>query len=199
MRKMKKKNKSIVCNKHQVLALLNGATQIRVPATGYSMNPGDEFFVKEQWQIIQPREDPWPSIVYTADGEKRMVNEKWIWEYSSAKGDRKRPASQMTIRTTRFRYRVTWVAMERVQDISEEDAIASGYSEESFWEHIEDIIGYSVEEYTSLFQEFMRDYDGVPDIVADAPSWHNWLFSASYGDELWSENCFVWVFKIEKI
>lgn len=107
--------------------------------------PGDHLWVKENYQYADWTEDGLPFIRYQADGAIRgpltpsedMADRVWaIWEELSdpdnraidgKSADRKwRPSIFMPKWAARIWLEVTDVRAERLQDISEEDAIAEG-------------------------------------------------------------------------
>lgn len=91
-------------------------------------NPGDLLWVRETWQItdfLHPTDDNY-GFIYKAseDGEMWESNdENWKWK----------PSIFMPKDAARIWLEITEVKVERLQDITEEDAIAEGYGSES-WE-----------------------------------------------------------------
>ncbi len=92
--------------------------------------PGDRLYVRETgWQPCEPtvrqlREgaDTWPDYVYDADGLDEGQAEgfrAWGWK--------RRPAIHMPRRFSRLLLELTEVRVERVQDITEEEARAEGF------------------------------------------------------------------------
>ena len=87
---------------------------------------GDRLFVRESWGIIQPTHgtgrgtnmDPW--FVYRADAEKPS------WEGGTFEFSGWRPSIHMPRKASRLTLEIECVRVERVQDISEADAIAEG-------------------------------------------------------------------------
>ena len=107
--------------------------------------PGDRLWVRETWRYADWTEDGQPWIRYAADDARRLcerVSSEWaarvadIWaELSSAENvsvdgraaDRKwRPSIFLPRWASRITLAVTAVRVERLQEISEADAIAEG-------------------------------------------------------------------------
>ena len=74
--------------------------------------PGDRLWVRETWARIDGDRDERDAIAYRANGE--------------AQADRWRPAIHMPRAASRITLEITSVRVERLQDISEADAIAEG-------------------------------------------------------------------------
>lgn len=105
--------------------------------------PGSILWVKETWKYADWTEDGVPWIEYAAGGRMlREPSEEWgdrvsdIWaELSVPNSDgpacdkRWRPSIHMPRWASRLTLEVVSVRVERVQDISEEDAIAEGFAQ----------------------------------------------------------------------
>jgi len=85
--------------------------------------PGDRLWVRECWGLrdTQPKDGPERAVIgYRADGETAAPNGRYqLW----------RPSIHMPRWASRITLEITGVRVERVQDISEEDARAEGVSE----------------------------------------------------------------------
>ena len=91
--------------------------QFRVPYV-----PGDRLWVRENWRQAYPKTDFSHGAVYRADAEKALGMD----EYSQR--HRWTPSIHMPRWASRITLHVTGVKVERLQDISEEDARAEGVS-----------------------------------------------------------------------
>jgi hypothetical protein len=107
--------------------------------------PGDRLWVRETWQIADWNEDGLPFVRYKVDGETQgpiippwdWVDRLWdLWGDLSTDENRAidgksaervwRPSIHMPRWASRITLEVTAVRVERLQDISEEDAMAEG-------------------------------------------------------------------------
>lgn len=108
--------------------------------------PGDRLWVRETWQYAGFTEDGYPFVRYQADGARRLHDrspsdewsERWsdIWaglsdqsnyDIDGTASDRRwRPSIHMPRWASRITLEVTGVRVERLQDISEADALAEG-------------------------------------------------------------------------
>lgn len=159
--------------------------------------PGDMFYVKEKHKYYDWTEDGEPFIQYAADGEVRLCrvdSEEWgekiveVWAKLSAiknyliqnrACDQKwRPSIHMPRWASRITLEIVAVRFERLQDISEDDAIAEGI-------HV-DVNGHA----------FTSDDDirwlGPRTAFCD-------LWQSAYGPGSWEKNPFVWVIEFKRI
>lgn len=103
--------------------------------------PGDRLWVRETWAVqrhepCEPHERDWqelysPTIRYLADGATRHVQGDRATGVGIYHGpvEKSRPSIHMTRWASRITLEITDVRVQRVQDISEEDAIAEGIRE----------------------------------------------------------------------
>lgn len=92
--------------------------------------PGDLLYVKESWR---PRswsaEGGWGEIEYRADGSARQVEGPWSFERMfpfDMPPARWRPSTHMPRWASRITLEITGVRVQRLGEISDEDAIAEG-------------------------------------------------------------------------
>jgi hypothetical protein len=150
--------------------------------------PGDRLVVRETWQYADWTEDGYPFIRYRADDAKvlheRIPSDEWgeklqdIWASLSAPenyaidntaADRRwRPAIHMPRWACRLVLEVTGVRVERLQDISDPDALAEGCSTKD-----------------------MRDGDRLASVYAR-------LWESINGSGSWGANPWVWVIEFKR-
>lgn len=164
--------------------------------------PGDVLWVRETWaettnvndlspwpnrphlrtDDIDDRHTPWEAIIYRADGE-------WIWcdadGYSTEKSHWK-PSIHMPKDAARIWLRITKTRVERLLDISDEDAIAEGIDTETFKnmaapQNFFDYMDPTGPPLLSAFDSFISLWDSI-----------NGEFSAD-------EDPSVWVIEFERI
>ena len=78
--------------------------------------PGDRIYVRETFS----QHPEWGQLAFRADGEEFEDADGWLWE------PKWQPSSQMPKELARIWLEVTGVRVERLQDISEADALAEG-------------------------------------------------------------------------
>ena len=170
--------KPIFFNETSVLAIMAGLkTQTRrafrlpegqtSPPTGAALKgwrpcykPGDVLWVRETWGVgIQLA----GGIIYRADytGRKAPLAEGYKW----------RPSMIMPRHTARIFLRITDARVERLQDISESDAVAEGLT---------DPTRYTPGENIQRFAAF----------------WDNFNVKRGYG---WETNPWVWAYTFERV
>jgi hypothetical protein len=83
----------------------------------YGLPGRDRLWVRETWAPADPRYSPLAPVVYRADGDDQpCLDARW------------RPSIYMPRWASRITLEVTGVRVERLQDISDEDAIGEGIS-----------------------------------------------------------------------
>lgn len=154
--------------------------------------PGDRLWVRETWQYYDWTEEGEPCIRFSADNATSWPEpglDTWadrlvdVWEALSrsenysidnrARDRRWRPSIHMPRWASRILLEVTAIHVERLQDISEEDATAEGV----------DFAGHS--------PEILRDY--WPD------ERFSMLWETINGDGSWNSNPWVWVVEFKRV
>lgn len=150
--------------------------------------PGDRLWVRETHAPLYcDHEDGEPPVIYRADGE--IENATWT------------PSIHMRREYSRITLEICSVRVERLQDISEEDAIAEGIVSYSYrtrygrgkWQ---DRIGYSLagslcEDKPTVQEEFC---------ASTARGSYKLLWNSIYGKKHpWESNCWVWVISFRRI
>ena len=146
--------------------------------------PGDRLWVRETWvadaqvDAVPPRDlSQGEPIRYPADGSIRQAG------CSMIKPGRARPSIHMPRWACRILLEVTDVRVERLQDISEEQALAEGvrlytdHAEFGDWYHVEGIETYSAEPRKSF----------------------ELLWTSINGAESWNANPWVWAVSFRRV
>lgn len=123
---------------------------------------GDILWVRETWQYVDIPDD-YTGYVYKASGglDWEMSNDEWIW----------RPSIFMPRAACRIFLQITDVRVERLQDISEADAIAEGVEKLGLYP------GYDISSRGKF----------------------NGLWTNINGAESWEKNPWVWVISFKRI
>ena len=144
--------------------------------------PGDRLWVREKWQIHRldgvAGHKEFPNLLYAADQSTRLLIDKCVWKYV-----REKPAWRPSIHMPRWASRITLeiigIRVERLQDISESDAIAEGIHE--------DIGGkYQKAMGNGPYCDFARQA-------------YQFLWEDINGAESWATNPWVWVIESKRI
>ncbi len=161
----------------------NGATDTPCP---YGV-PGDRLWVKETWaKSIN-------NILYAADGvasEGPQGNtDDWDWDRNVP--NRWKPSIHMSRASSRLTLEIVSVRVERLQDISEEDAIAEGVPD--YRSHAP-----TVSRFDQSFQSLNRSTGGkVP--ACPAVAGFRMLWAKINGLESWNANPWVWVIEFKRV
>lgn len=138
---------------------------------------GDVFWVKETFRAID-QDNGSPRIEYKAT-EKINLSDKW------------KPSIFMPKSAARYFLRIKSIKAERLQEISEADAIAEGIAALLMSRMQLVQMGQKYFDYTKPKQLFN---EGL------SPFWSfNSLWCSINGSESWESNPFVWIYEFEKI
>jgi hypothetical protein len=129
---------------------------------------GDILWVRETWALPVDADGNDAGYQYKADYSDG--SERWKWK----------PSIHMQKSACRLFLQITYIAIERLNDISDDDAIAEG------------IIGWSD---ASGFGHPDHDYPTVDNPVESYKS----LWKKINGEESWNENPWVWVIEFKRI
>ena len=158
--------------------------------------PGDQLWVKEAFRLPERHDDQYTPKEYVSrsgytqgiPGYARYeADEKRVFEVAgnpgapSFKWGRLRPAIHMPRELCRLRLRVEDVRVERLHEISNEEAVAEGVR--GFW--CDEIQGYD-----------------IPDVaVVDGPPRRAfaYVWEDIHGNDAWEKNPFVWVVEFSRI
>jgi len=152
--------------------------------------PVDTLWVRETWahtlQLNINPEDENYGYVYKADGQPWEDYEGWRWK----------PSIHMPREAARLFLRIKSVRVERLQEISEDDACEEGIE-------IKTIPNADAGDYNCYPRNYMiseKDADGWPYFKEEQyiESFQS-LWQSIKGPESWEANPFVWVVEFERI
>lgn len=138
--------------------------------------PGDLMWVQETWSPDHATVYPCPPVVYRADGYPSESDREHVVDCNQNRADclacagfRWRPSVHLQRRDSRLTLRVTQVRVERLQDISEEDARAEGCGPA-------DLTRYAVPTVRDAFRYLWDDHANKGTTWADNP----WVWAMSF-------------------
>lgn len=135
-------------------------------------HPGDRLWVRETWADLNADfSNMGPQYVYRADGQDYGAPVTW------------RPSIHMPRTACRLLLNITDLRVQRLHDISEEDAIAEGVS--SFM--------------PGPLQTFYRNYLTCKFQCLTAVASFQSLWTKINGPESWAKNPWVWTIKFKRI
>jgi len=149
--------------------------------------PGDRLWVREAFALDDNGHEEWP--IYRADGAALPVLPP------TRKASRWRSPIHMPRWASRIDLEITEVRVERLQDISEADALAEGIEE------VEGIIGASCaggihHEITGIRYYFDGGHDEGYESADDA---YHALWDSLNGPGSWDANPWVWVITFKRV
>jgi hypothetical protein len=136
-------------------------------------HPGDHLWVRETWN----RTNPWGEgglVFYRATDESKYPHAVW------------KPSIHMARIDSRINLEIVAVRVERLKDISEDDAMAEGVEYDQGWE----------EEPGWGFRDYSTDSDFV---FADARHSYRSLWESINGPQSWDANPWVWVVEFKRV
>jgi hypothetical protein len=148
--------------------------------------PGDILWVREtwavDWEIGENSRGEGPSpFFYKATDEHPFKNGKW------------KPSIHMPRAACRLRLQIKSITVERLHDITEEDAIREGVQSAEF-----EILGKCYRDYYGSASEYGHpDYD-FPTVATAKQSFET-LWMSINGKESWEFNPWVWRIEFEKL
>lgn len=165
--------------------------------------PGDRLWCRETWALVNADEDgiddwvdrgpipdalPWPSwqVWYRA-------GYPWAYDHSDDRGFRWRPSIHMPRWASRIILEITDVRVERLQEISEEDAVAEGAHE---WLTSLDGRAYDLAEKAAC--QWSRRIDAEAKALT-AKGLFAALWENINGEGSWGLNPFVWVLAFRRL
>lgn len=143
--------------------------------------PGDRLWVRETWC-----QDLFGRDVYKAtDGETDGVGRKFLFH----------PSIHMPRTASRILLEITDIRVERLHDITEEDAIAEGV------EHLQGVMGDSFKHYSAHLHYSKEELKNGCPFAANARKSFSTLWESINGRESLLQNPWVWVvsFKVLEV
>lgn len=144
--------------------------------------PGDRLWVKERWRPVATNHKQWTSVLYFADGEQRDCPYFKV-NFSKAGA---RPSIHMPRVASRLTLDITEIRVERVQDISEADAVSEGLS-------VSVVDPYPRGEFLGP-GNFVKNYATARDAFRDL--WDHIRFEGLFR---WTRNPWVWVVSFRRV
>jgi hypothetical protein len=145
---------------------------------------GDRLWVQENYQLAKEKGNTY--WCHYDDGTKRLVTltaaEAFKLKYRKTPYTKKQPGRFMYKSCSRLWLEVTDIFLERLQDISEEDAIAEGIE--------------PVEEDGEI--RYRNYVETSYSLMYPSASFHS-LWESIYGRKSWLDDPFVWVIKFKKL
>lgn len=200
------KERPILFSTEMVRAILDG----RKSQTRRIIKPQPEIIKKVPYYI--ELEQHWGKLSFTySDGESRLVNPKydigdvlWVRETwspiefedgthfrykasfveNNCLNPKWRPSIFMPKEASRIKLKVTNIRVERLQDITEEDAVAEG---------IEPLSEYDPKKYGWRFKDYLHNSSCLPKAS------YQTLWESINGKGSWEVNPWVWVIEFEKL
>lgn len=151
---------------------------------------GDKLWVRETW--LQTPDFAYAYKASHSDPETEEIRQDYL--SVGAKWARWKPSIHMPKEAARLWLKITNVRVERLQDISEQDAIAEGIK------YVIDDVFYHKPE--RMYKNYIADASGYGDPEHDFPSTYNPIYSfETLWDSIyksWDVNPWVWVIDFEK-
>jgi hypothetical protein len=154
--------------------------------------PGDLLWVREAFTYVEEPPDGEDFLVYEADGGRRSLGE-WrhphpIYDHCVGRFGQAIPSTHMPRWASRLTLEITGVRLERLQDLTDEDAKAEGLK--------------AVTKGGTLFKYGIPDADGLPGSDDHGWPWRVWnhdprlafrlLWEQIHGVNSWNSNPWVW-------
>lgn len=139
-------------------------------------SPGDRLWVRETWCHIGSHTGPHTGVRTIEDVRYKADGDGYVW----------RPSIFMPRWASRITLEIVSVRVERLQDISEEDAETEGYERETFYRELDKL---------SIARKLNR-LTGVERMPAQ--SWFIDLWESINGAGSWEANPWVWVIEFKR-
>lgn len=142
--------------------------------------PGDVLWVRESWAYTGIY------YIYKANGDKFWLDENYEESVQKIKW---RPSIHMPKEASRVFLKVKSIRVERLQDITEEDAIAEGVLTLGIWES----------DNHRYWQNYLEAGKDDQDVCISAKESFKTLWQSINGPDSWEANPWVWVIKFKRI
>ncbi|USD22121.1 hypothetical protein MJO52_03020 [Microbulbifer variabilis] len=165
---------------HQVInqAWRSGCADIPCPLG----KPDDRLWVRETHHLSHQKK-----VTYRADYPFNPFNEDECGEDCSMVGEKWRPSIHMPRWASRITLEITAIRIQRIQNISEEDAIAEGVLNSTLQAPPTKTVMYHCGPWpTPICGESARDAYGA-------------LWESTYGKDSWDQNPWVWVIEFRRV
>jgi hypothetical protein len=147
--------------------------------------PGDRLWVKETWYTDAPDEyrptelsEAWNTVEYVADDGPDVVRCRKL-----------RPSIFMRRWMSRITLEITAVRVERLQDISSDDARAEGI----------EVAKFASDPGVQAYRDYAQKYYDPFEWYSSAVDSYRSLWESINGDGSWSANPFVWVLEFKRV
>jgi hypothetical protein len=178
--------------------------------------PGDLLWVRETWGAVWPADEPVPlrqcEIEYRADLPPGCTDRPGEWPADEGSGPevpKWRPSIHMPRWASRITLRITDIRVERLQDISEDDARAEGCEARPFpgpwWQGYRDLGDgqlFHQQAVGDTAPDWMIEPKKMPPtpwLDRSARDGFRSIWMGLHGPDAWDENPWVWVISFERI
>lgn len=151
-------------------------------ANTFRIRVDDLIYVRESYIIHDSTNGDY--TLYRADAEDYKLNsgEKWISSCSMPK------------HLSRVWLKVKDIRMVKVKDVTEEDVINEGYTEDSFYDNFKGIMGYSLDGWENMKEDFVGEECEITE--ADPLNWYYWKIEPKNNEDNQDKWVFIYEFEI---
>jgi hypothetical protein len=186
------------------------------PETCKYGKPGDTLWVRETWGAVWPADEPVPlrqcEIEYRADLPPGCTDRPGKWPADEGNGPevpKWRPSIHMPRWASRITLEVKGVRVERLQDVTEDDAKAEGCEARPFpgpwWQGYRDlgdgdlIHQQAIGDTAPDWMIEPKKMPPTPWLDLSARDGFRSIWMGLYGPDAWDENPWVWVISFERV
>jgi hypothetical protein len=178
--------------------------------------PGDLLWVRETWGAVWPADEPVPlrhcEIEYRADLPPGCTDRPGEWPADEGNGPevpKWRPSIHMPRWASRITLRITDIRVERLHDITEDDARAEGCEARPFpgpwWQGYRDfgdgelIHQQAIGETPPEWMIEPKKMPATPWLDRSARDGFRSIWMGLHGPDAWDENPWVWAISFERV